>query len=236
MGRHIDITGQQFGHMVALKYVGSSVWRCQCERCGREGQRLSIDLRNGTATQCRRCDLLDQRTARKQQARRKSRAAHSSSVRRALREKRKAQSVAISHPRRPWTVSDEQVLLGLWDALQPIGHIADALKRSPQAVRVKILAYAKAGKLKSASAVTEERCRMGLKVLAKHKGAHGGTVPMSAIQKAYGTCQPPIDQILVEDLPDDLLPFREIREVDFDIGRIVEREYGGTFDLRGMPY
>ena len=46
-----DITGQKFGFLTAIEYVGESKWRCQCD-CGNETEVLVTHLINGTIKSC----------------------------------------------------------------------------------------------------------------------------------------------------------------------------------------
>lgn len=49
--KRIELTGQQFGRLTVVEYVGSSKWACQCE-CGGDAWVASADLRNGHTTSC----------------------------------------------------------------------------------------------------------------------------------------------------------------------------------------
>ena len=56
MSKLIDITGQRFGRLVAVKKTGktpggNAIWLCKCD-CGKETQTLSILLRKGQAKSC----------------------------------------------------------------------------------------------------------------------------------------------------------------------------------------
>lgn len=60
MGRFIDLTGQQFGHLTVLEQVADNVlpsglhekmWRCRCD-CGRETVARGSFLRTGHTTSC----------------------------------------------------------------------------------------------------------------------------------------------------------------------------------------
>lgn len=46
-----NLTGQRFGRLVAVEYVGESRWRCRCD-CGRETVALSSNLTRGHTTSC----------------------------------------------------------------------------------------------------------------------------------------------------------------------------------------
>lgn len=52
--RHKDITGERFGRLVALKYVGKSRWLCRCD-CGKEKE---IALRSLVTGRTRSCGCL----------------------------------------------------------------------------------------------------------------------------------------------------------------------------------
>ena len=47
----IDITGQQFGKLTALDYIGSGKWRCSCD-CGNETIIRGANLKNGHCKSC----------------------------------------------------------------------------------------------------------------------------------------------------------------------------------------
>lgn len=47
----IDITGQKFGKLTALQYLGRSRWLCKCE-CGEETIAVANDLRRGQTISC----------------------------------------------------------------------------------------------------------------------------------------------------------------------------------------
>lgn len=55
MPKIVDITGQRFGKLTALKKVavksGNSVWLCSCE-CGGEKQTILSNLKNGNTKSC----------------------------------------------------------------------------------------------------------------------------------------------------------------------------------------
>ena len=55
MARAIDITGQRFGKLVAVRRVGSRgrnpLWECQCD-CGSTHQVVSVNLRSGGTKSC----------------------------------------------------------------------------------------------------------------------------------------------------------------------------------------
>ena len=46
MGAFKDITGQKFGRLTAIKYLGKSKWRCKCD-CGNLTETYLGHLRNG---------------------------------------------------------------------------------------------------------------------------------------------------------------------------------------------
>jgi hypothetical protein len=46
-----DLTGQKFGHLQAIKYIGKSFWLCQCD-CGKVVTRKSPTLINGRSISC----------------------------------------------------------------------------------------------------------------------------------------------------------------------------------------
>jgi hypothetical protein len=49
--KNIDLTGQRFGRLIAVKYVGKSKWECRCD-CGNMVTALSNNLRRGNTTSC----------------------------------------------------------------------------------------------------------------------------------------------------------------------------------------
>lgn len=51
MGNYTDITGQRFGRLVALEYVGHSMWRCKCD-CGTEKNVEYYALHKGYTLSC----------------------------------------------------------------------------------------------------------------------------------------------------------------------------------------
>lgn len=56
MGKLIDSTGQRFGRLVAIQFVGqdkhrNARWLCQCD-CGRKHVVLGFDLRTGRTKSC----------------------------------------------------------------------------------------------------------------------------------------------------------------------------------------
>lgn len=64
MGKIVDLTGQRFGKLVAIKCVGSAasggrLWHCECD-CGGEGFYTAGSLRSGNRTSCG-CNIYPQR-------------------------------------------------------------------------------------------------------------------------------------------------------------------------------
>jgi len=51
MGRFIDLTGQRFGRLVPIKYVGKSKWLCKCD-CNNEKIINGQALKNGLTKSC----------------------------------------------------------------------------------------------------------------------------------------------------------------------------------------
>lgn len=49
-----NITGQVFGKLTAVEYLGAGLWRCECE-CGGEREVKGTTLRTGKATSCLSC-------------------------------------------------------------------------------------------------------------------------------------------------------------------------------------
>ncbi len=47
----VDITGQRFGKLVAIRYAGGGRWYCQCD-CGNTATPLGTSLREGNTTSC----------------------------------------------------------------------------------------------------------------------------------------------------------------------------------------
>ena len=50
-GVRIDLTGQTFGRLTVMAYIGSSLWRCECT-CGNEALALGSQLRSGRHKSC----------------------------------------------------------------------------------------------------------------------------------------------------------------------------------------
>lgn len=48
---HKDIAGQRFGRLIAVEYLGKSLWLCKCE-CGNKSSPNGRDLRNGITKSC----------------------------------------------------------------------------------------------------------------------------------------------------------------------------------------
>ena len=51
MGKRIDLTGQRFGRLTAIEYVGNSKWLCKCE-CGNEKIVCRGHLKSGAIRSC----------------------------------------------------------------------------------------------------------------------------------------------------------------------------------------
>ena len=51
MGKFIDLTGQKFGRLTVIKYLGHSKWLCKCE-CGKETITSGYCVRSGNAKSC----------------------------------------------------------------------------------------------------------------------------------------------------------------------------------------
>lgn len=51
MGAFKDITGQKFGRLTAIKYLGKSKWRCKCD-CGSVTDTYAGHLKNGHTKSC----------------------------------------------------------------------------------------------------------------------------------------------------------------------------------------
>lgn len=51
MGKFIDLTGQKFGKLTVLEYIGNKKWRCECD-CGNIKDIYSNNLRNGLTRSC----------------------------------------------------------------------------------------------------------------------------------------------------------------------------------------
>lgn len=51
MGSFIDLTGQKFGRLTAVKYLGKSHWLCKCE-CGNEKDVFVGHLKDGHTKSC----------------------------------------------------------------------------------------------------------------------------------------------------------------------------------------
>lgn len=51
MGKFIDLTGQKFGRLLVLKYIGNSYWLCKCE-CGNKKNAKAYDLKIGKVQSC----------------------------------------------------------------------------------------------------------------------------------------------------------------------------------------
>lgn len=73
MGKRIDLTGQKFGRLIVVEYLGKSKWLCKCN-CGNEKVVRSDSLRDGATSSCgcyqkekcreQREDLIGQRFGR----------------------------------------------------------------------------------------------------------------------------------------------------------------------------
>lgn len=55
MGKHLDLTGNRYGRLVALEWVGfkshSSLWLCKCD-CGKLSVKRSVALKSGATRSC----------------------------------------------------------------------------------------------------------------------------------------------------------------------------------------
>lgn len=52
MGRRLhDLTGQRFGRLIAIKYIGNKKWLCKCD-CGNEKECYSHNLKKGYTISC----------------------------------------------------------------------------------------------------------------------------------------------------------------------------------------
>lgn len=51
VARHDDLTGQRFGRLTAVEYLGNSKWNCRCE-CGGNATCYTSNLRKGNSTSC----------------------------------------------------------------------------------------------------------------------------------------------------------------------------------------
>lgn len=51
MSNYIDITGQRFGRLIALEYVGKTKWKCICD-CGAVKEVRAYDLKAGNTLSC----------------------------------------------------------------------------------------------------------------------------------------------------------------------------------------
>lgn len=60
MGAFIDLTGQKFGRLTAIKYLGRSHWLCRCD-CGKEVDVFVGHLKDGHTRSCG-CLYLEKRT------------------------------------------------------------------------------------------------------------------------------------------------------------------------------
>ena len=58
LGPFVDLTGQRFGSLAALSYVGFSIWQARCD-CGVMIAVLGKHLRNGHTTRCLVCRYRD---------------------------------------------------------------------------------------------------------------------------------------------------------------------------------
>ena len=51
MGKFNDLTGKKFGRLIALKYLGKSMWHCKCD-CGNECDILAYNLTHNLTKSC----------------------------------------------------------------------------------------------------------------------------------------------------------------------------------------
>lgn len=55
MGKFDDKSGQRFGELTAVKYMGGSKWLCECD-CGESRVVRGDKLKDGTVTSCKKCN------------------------------------------------------------------------------------------------------------------------------------------------------------------------------------
>lgn len=51
MGKFIDLTGQRFGRLIAIKYLGKTKWLCKCD-CGNTVEVFRCNLQTGNTRSC----------------------------------------------------------------------------------------------------------------------------------------------------------------------------------------
>jgi len=61
--KRIDLTGERFGRLVVVKYLGDRKWLCKCD-CGNETSVLTSNLRNRSKSPTRSCGCLSAEMAR----------------------------------------------------------------------------------------------------------------------------------------------------------------------------
>ncbi|MCE2579555.1 hypothetical protein LDL36_13850 [Komagataeibacter sp. FNDCR1] len=130
-----------------------------------------------------------------------------------------------TYPRRPWTPSDMRVLFSMQRALQTPAEIAECLGSSVHAVRIKIREHASKGRLKTCARVAAERRVEGRDCVIRYRTARGLCAPdpipqLPSLPVAFPVVRTE-DGKEVTDIPRDCMSFREIREVDHDLGYIV---------------
>ena len=64
MGHFIDISGQTFGSLTVLSYLGNEKWLCKCS-CGNISEYYGSRLRTGKSTQCRECSVKNRKNNNK---------------------------------------------------------------------------------------------------------------------------------------------------------------------------
>lgn len=115
MASLIDLTGQTFGHLEVINYLGcysgGAHWKCRCLKCGAAHTEKSRLLRNGSAVQCDGC----------------------------VRHER-----GLSSKARQWKRADIDRLCELWNKGAKTADIAACLGRSVKAVYVQIARQTKA--------------------------------------------------------------------------------------------
>ncbi|QHC34134.1 hypothetical protein [Komagataeibacter xylinus] len=117
-----DLSGQRFGPLVAVKFLGcasgASTWRCQCTECGTLRLVKTQALRSGKGIECEPCNRHN-----------------------ALARKKKTNIV-----RRPWSTVELSQLCSLWNKGHAVSDLAKQFNRTEHAIYRRISQQVKEGK------------------------------------------------------------------------------------------
>ena len=121
MHRFKDLSGQQFGTLVAVKFLGcasgSSIWRCQCAKCGTLRLVRTQALRSGRGIECGSCNR-----------------------RNVLARKKKTNIV-----RRPWSTMEVSQVCSLWNKGHAVADLAKQFNRTERAIYRRVNEQVKEG-------------------------------------------------------------------------------------------